>query len=224
MIAITLNLLAEEQQAQVERARDPIKLFTVVGLTILTVAVAWGGTLSAILSQRHAELQGLEARWKKMNDVGQGEGDYQKDNAFAAEAAAMNQSRVVVAPQLAMVKDLIPPSVELTHISFALATETTGGDSGGDEGSEGKRHAARPKQSQHLVLQLEGLASSARPELEVDQFLKSLRSDTRFGALVDDIQLRSIARSTSDSDKAGSAVVPAVNFTIECWYKEQVKK
>jgi hypothetical protein len=50
-----------------------------------------------------------------------------------------------------------------------------------------------------------------------------LRSDTRFGALVEDIQLRSIARTTSDADKA-SGVVPAVNFTIECWYKEKVKK
>ena len=219
MIAITLNLLAEEQQAQVERARDPIKLFIAVGLAVLTVAVTWGGTLSAILAQRRVELQGLEARWKKMNDVGQGEGDYQKDSDFAAEIVAVNRSRVVVAPQLAMVKDLIPSSVQLTHINFALATETTGGDSGGEEG----KHPARPKQSKHLVLQLEGIASSTRPELEVDQFLKSLRSDARFGALVDDIQLRSIARTTSDADKASGAV-PAVNFTIECWYKEKVKK
>jgi hypothetical protein len=223
MVAITLNLLAEEQQAQVERARDPIKLFIVIGLSVLTVAVAWGGILSALLSQRRAELSGLEARWKKMNDTDQGEGDYQKENDFAAEAVAINHSRIVVAPQLAMVKDIIPPSVQLTHISFAVATETTGGDSGGEEGAEGKHHA-RPKQSKHLVLQLEGLASSTRPELEVDQFLKSLRGDARFGALVDDIQLRSIARATSDTDKAGSAATPAVNFTIECWYKEPVKK
>jgi hypothetical protein len=222
MIAITLNLLAEEQQAQVERARDPIKLFIAVGLAVLTVAVAWGGTLSAILAQRRVELQGLEARWKKMNDVGQGEGDYQKNSEFAAEIVAINQSRVVVAPQLAMVKDLIPSSVRLTHINFALATETTGGDGGGEEVGEGK-HPARPKQSRHLVLQLEGVASSARPELEVDQFLKSLRTDTRFGALVEDIQLRSIARTTTDADKASGAV-PAVNFIMECWYKEKVKK
>jgi hypothetical protein len=223
MMAITLNLLAEEQQAQVERARDPIKLFIVIGLAVLTVAVAWGGTLSAILSQRRVELQGLEARWEKMNDVGQGESDYQKDSEFAAEIVAMNRSRVVVAPQLAMVKDLIPSSVQLTHINFALAAETTGGDSGGEEGAEGK-HPAHPKQSRHLVLQLDGIASSTRPELEVDQFLKSLRSDARFGALVEDIQLRSIGRTASDADKAGGEVVPAVNFVIECWYKEKVKK
>src|SRR5580693_8820271 len=125
MIAITLNLLAEEQQAQVERARDPIKLFIVIGLSILTVAVACGGTLSAILSQRRAELQGLGARWEKMNDGGQGEGDYQKDSEFAAEIVNVNHSRVTVAPQLAMVKDVIPSSVQLTHINFALVAQTT---------------------------------------------------------------------------------------------------
>jgi hypothetical protein len=222
MIAITINLLAEEQQAQVERARDPIKLFIAVGLSVLTMAVALGGTLSAVLGQRRAELQGLEARLKKMNDVGQGEGDYQQESAYAAEIIAVNHSRVVVAPQLAMVKDFLPTSIQLSHIKFALAKETTGGNGGGEEGTEGK-HPARPKETQHLVLELEGVASSKRPELEVDQFLDSLRNDPRFGAQLEDIQLRSIGRTTSDSDKAGSAL-PAVNFVIECWYKEQVKK
>ena len=157
-----------------------------------------------------------------MNAVGQEEGDYQKDSALANELVAMNRSRVVVAPQLALVKDIIPSSVQLTHINFALATETIGGEGGGDEGGESK-HPSHPKQIKHLVLQLEGTAASARPELEVDQFLKLLREDPRFGALVEDIQLRSIARTTSDADKASGAV-PAVSFTIECWYKEKVKK
>jgi hypothetical protein len=223
MTAITLNLLAEEQQAQVERARDPIKLIIAVGLAALTAVVAWGGTLSAILAQRRVELRGLEARWEKMNDGGQGESDYQKDSKLAAEIVAMNRSRVAVAPQVAMVKDLIPPTVHLTHIGFTLVIEATGGESSDAEGSEG-RHSARPKQSKHLALRLEGVASSPRPELEVDQFLKSLRGDARFGALVEGIQLRSIARTTGDPGKAGGAVVPAVSFVIECAYKGQVKK
>ena len=222
MTAITLNLLAEEQQAQVERARDPIKFFTAVGLVVLTVVVAWGGAVSALLMQRRAELQGLEAQWKKMNDVGHDEAEYQKDSALATEIVGWNHSRLVIAPQLAMVKDVIPPSVQLSHIAFALTVETVGGDTGGDEAT-GSKHPARPKQTKHLVLRLEGTASSARPELEVDQFLKSLRGDARFGALVDDIQLRSIGRLSNDADKTGRTV-PAVNFTIECWYKEKVNK
>src|ERR1700689_2999915 len=113
MIAITLNLLAEEQQAQVARARDPVKLFTAIGLSVLTVAVAWGGTLSALLMQKRSELQGLESRWNNMNTVGGGEGEFQRLNAFAEEVIAVNHSRILIAPQLALVKDLIPPSIQL---------------------------------------------------------------------------------------------------------------
>jgi len=220
--AITLNLLAEEQLAQEARARDPVKLFTAVGLGVLTVAVAWGGILSAVLMQKQTELQGLEAQWKKVNDVGAGESEFQRTSAAADEIITLNHSRVLMAPQLAMVKDLIPPSVQLSQLGFALSMETTesGTGGGGEEGTESK-HPSRPKRVERLVMRMEGVASSSRPELEVDQFLKALRSDARFSALVEDIQLRSISRMSSD--KAGQTITGA-SFVIECWYKGKAAK
>jgi len=217
MTAITLNLLAEEQQAQEARARDPIKVFTAIGLSVLTVAVAWGGTLSAILMQRRSELQGLEARWNKMNSVGAAEGEFQKLNTFAEETLAENHSRILIAPQLALVKDLILPSIQLRQLGFAVSVETSGANGGGGETTDGK-HAKHEKRTEQLVLRLEGTASSSQPELEVDRFLKALRSDKRFGPLVEDIQLRSISRTGREGDKAEHAQ-PAANFVIECWYK-----
>jgi hypothetical protein len=219
--AITLNLLAEEQLAQEARARDPVKLFTAVGLGVLAVAVAWGGILSAVLMQKQTELQGLEAQWKKANDVGAEEGEFQRTSAAADEIMTLNHSRVLMAPQLALVKDLIPPSVQLSQLNFALSVETTeSGGGGGEEGTESK-HPSRPKRVERLVMRMEGVASSSRPELEVDQFLKALRSNARFSALVEDIQLRSISRTSSD--KAGQTITGA-SFVIECWYKEKAAK
>jgi hypothetical protein len=223
MTIITLNLLAEEQMAQEARARDPIKLFTAIGLAVLTVAVAWGGVLSALLMQRRTEMQGLEAQWKKVNTVGVGEGEFQATSAAAEEIMTLNRSRVLMAPQLALVKDLIPPSVQLSQLGFALSVEATeAGGGGGEEGAEYK-HPGRPKRTERLVVRLEGMASSSRPELEVDRFLKLLRSDARFSALVEDIQLRSISRVSKENDKAGSTPTGA-NFVIECWYKEKAAK
>jgi hypothetical protein len=223
MTAITLNLLAEEQLAQEARARDPIKLFTVIGLAVLTVAVAWGGILSVLLIQRRTELQGLEAQWNKVNDVGAGEGEFQRITAAAEEIVALNHSRVLIAPQLALVKDLIPPSIQLTQLGFALSLETIeSGGGGGEEGVE-SRHPGRPKRSERLVIRMEGMASSSRPELEVDQFLKALRSDARFGALVEDIELRSISRLSKENDKTGPTPTGA-SFIIECWYKGKAAK
>lgn len=223
MTAITLNLLAEEQLAQEARARDPIKLFTVIGLAVLTVAVAWGGMLSALLMQRRTELRGLETQWNQVNDAGAGEGEFQRTCAAAEEIVTLNHSRVLMAPQLALVKDLIPPSIQLSQLGFTLNVETTeSGGGGGEEGAESK-HPGRPKRTERLVIRMDGVASSSRPELEVDQFLKALRGDARFGALVEDIQLRSISRMSKENDKAGQTPTGA-GFVIECWYKEKAAK
>jgi hypothetical protein len=56
----------------------------------------------------------------------------------------------------------------------------------------------------------------------VDRFLKLLRSDSRFSALVEETQLRSIARVT-ETDKSG-VTRDAASFSIECWCKERAIK
>jgi hypothetical protein len=222
MIAITLNLLAEEQRAQEARARDPVKLFVAIGLAALTVVVAAGATLSAMLMQKRSELQGLEAEWSTLNSGGAEEGAFQQASAQAEEIVALNRSRILFAPQLALVKDVIPPSIQLSQIGFAVSKEASEANSGGEDDTGGKRVSHR-KSSERLVLRLEGVASSSRPELEVDQFMNTLRTDAHFSAVVDDIQLRSISRVSGDSDKTGAAP-SAARFVIECWYKDNVTK
>lgn len=222
MTAIILNLLAEEQQAQAARAHDPLKLFVAIGLTVLSVAVACGSALSVRSGKKAAELQGLEARWKTLNSDGGQEDEFPKIRALAEEIVAVNNSRVLLAPQLALVKDLIPPTVRLSQISFSLAVEIPRVESSGDEATGGKR-VRQPAPIERLVLRLEGIAISSRPELEVDRFLQTLRDNTRFSAVIDDIQLRSESRTSVDIEKTGRGV-PAANFVIECRYKEKGKK
>ncbi len=217
MTAITLNLLAEEQLAQVARARDPLKILVAVGLGVLSLLVACGSTLSVIRGQKLAELQSLEGHWKQMS-VSDKEAAFQKTRSLANEIVALNRSRILMAPQLALVKDLIPTTVQLTHLNLALAIETLG-----TEGENNTKRAARPKSIEHLILRLDGEASSSRPELEVDQFLQTLRNDARFNEVVEDIQLRSISRGFRDADKPGQSM-PTASFTIECQYKEKGKK
>jgi len=219
MTAITLNLLAEEQQVHAERARDPFKIFIAIGLTLLTIAVAWGSTLSVMQGQKRAELQKLEMQWEKMNHTSEQEGEFQGTRALAEEIVALNRSRILMAPQLAMVKDLIPPTVQLSQLNFAVETANT--SSGAEDVAGGKR--ARPRQIERLVLRMEGTAHGGRPELELDQFLQILRANARFSAVVDDIQLRSISHDSSNTDKTGGGSA-SVAFVIECRYKEREKE
>jgi hypothetical protein len=222
MTAITLNLLAEEQRAQEARARDPIKLFVAIGLTAVTVAVGTGATLSAMLMQKRSELQGLEAEWNSLNSGGAEEDEFHQASALADDIIALNHSRILFAPQLALLKDVIPASIELSQINFALSKETAAANSG-SEGDNGGKRASHRKGTERLVLRLDGVASSSRPELEVDQFITTLRADARFSAAVEDIQLRSISRVSRDSDKTGGAPA-AASFVIECWFRDNVAK
>ncbi|HUJ12128.1 MAG TPA: hypothetical protein VL171_19135 [Verrucomicrobiae bacterium] len=219
MTAITLNLLAEEQQAQAARAHDPLKIVIAVSLGLLTVVVASGSILSVLRAQKSAELQTLEANWSKIS-VSDKEAEFQKTRALAEEIVGLNQSRVLIAPELALVKDLIPPTIQLSRLTLGLSVETAAESHGEEAGS---KHGGRPKTVEHLVLRLEGIATSSRPELEVDQFLRTLRGDARFGALVEDIQLRSISRGYSAAEKS-APVLPDAAFAIECRYKEKDKK
>jgi len=127
----------------------------------------------------------------------------------------------LIAPQLALVKDLVVPSVQLTEVDFALSMDSPGPDLAAEDVGEAPLKG-RPKKVQRLVLRLDGKAFDSQPELEVDRFLKLLRDDARFGQLIEDIQLRSIGR-VKETDKAGNSR-EAASFSIECWYKEKATK
>ena len=218
MTAITINLLAEEQLAQEARARDPVKLAVAIGLGVLTILVACSGVFSAILAQKRGELGALQSKWDKMRETDVAEGDFGRLDSIAKELVALNRSRMLIAPQLALVKDVIPPSVQLSQITFTMSVF----DSGSPESGNGK-HPDNPTKTQQLVLRMDGRAFGSEPELEVDRFLKLLRNDARFNAAVETIQLRSITRSVKAPEQAGQTT-DAANFVIECGYKEKGAK
>jgi len=219
MTAITLNLLAEEQQVQEERARDPFKILMAVGLTLVTVVVGSGSMLLVMQGQKKGELQRLETRWQELNHAGDKEGEFQSVRTLAEEIVALNHSRTLLAPQLAAVKDLIPSTVKLSAINFAV--ETANMATGGEDITGSKK--SRPKQVERLVLRMEGVVYGSRPELELDQFLQTLRGTAAFGIGVDDIQLRSISRESAHNDKTDHGPA-SVTFIIECRYKEKEKR
>jgi hypothetical protein len=222
MTAIILNLLAEEQRAQHERARDPFKLFIAGGIGLVALAVGIGGVLSVLAGQKRTELQALESRWDQLDNAGSVAGEFQKIKSLADEILAVNRSRILFAPQLAIAKDILPATIQLARLDFSVSEEALSAPPR-DDSKPGGKHSARPTHVERLVLRMEGKATSGRPELEVDKFLQTLRSDAEFGGFVEDIQLRSIARTSVEADRSSGAV-PTANFVIECRYKAKESK
>ncbi|PYI86251.1 MAG: hypothetical protein DME26_09405 [Verrucomicrobia bacterium] len=224
MTAITLNLLAEEQLAEQANARDPVKTTIAIGASVLMLMVLCGSLLSVAAAQKRTDANVLQARWDALvaAQATTAGADFKALKSYADELATLNRSRALYAYQLALIKDLVPDSVQLGRINLTLNVEVreVGGAAGGDAGKEKPSKAPKSKTIEHLSLQLDGKALSSRPELEVDKFLQVLRANPDFSGQVEQIQLRSIARSPVTADSTGLNV-PSASFVIDCQYKEQ---
>ena len=77
---------------------------------------------------------------------------------------------------------------------------------------------AKPTNVERLDLVLEGSAICARPEIEVDAFIKGLREHPVFSKFVKEIRLRSITRVGAVTE-AGLVGLPSATFAVDCIYK-----
>lgn len=224
MTPITFNLLAEEQRAQHASARDPVKITIGISVVLIALVVGVGAWLQTKVERTKQELAEARKRQQGIEDAQtKGGGGFAAVRTMAADVVAINQSRLLYSPELAMVKDLIPDGIQLTTLKFSLAKEAAPielpppVEKKGSEEIRPRRSA--PKAADHLVLQLEGKAFGAQPELVVDSFIKGLRDNAGFMAKVKEIQLRSIARAPMPAD-GGAVSNPAV-FVVECQYQER---
>jgi hypothetical protein len=216
MNVITLNLLAEEQLAEEASARDPVKTaVAIVALTLMCFVMA-GSVLWIFASQKKAVASALQTKWDAASSKNAGS-DFKTIKAQADDIMDIETGRTLFAPQLALIKDVVPESVQLIRVSFTLRTETKEPAVAAADNPKASR-AARPRLVQFFVLQLDGRATSIRPEIEADDFLQLLQSSADLKASVERVQLRSIARISSSGD---TGETPSAAFVIECQYKER---
>jgi len=218
--AITLNLLAEEQLAEQQRARDPFKVAIAIGVSLVTLVVAGGGVMSVLALQKRGEVAALQSRLEDVAspELGEQEAELAALKKSADQIVTVNQKRYLYAAQLALLKDLIPENVQLTEMEFSVAVQTIQIEQPAKSESAVKRPPLL-KVVQRLTLRLDGRAVSARPELDVDVLLRTLREHEVLSADIEQIQLRSIARAATGPE-ANSANLPAAFFVIECQFKE----
>jgi hypothetical protein len=228
IMPLVLNLLVEEQMAERKNARDPLKAVVAIAIVVVTLVVGAGVWFGIQADQKHAEVAELQQKCNKLTAAVTG-GDIailKGTRDFCGEIQKMNQCRAQFAPQLALIKEIVPETIQLTRIGINITAEMrevqqpTPGVA--DKGKP--RRPAPPVSVEHLTLVLEGRAMSARPEVEVDDFLKAMRADPRLSSMTSQIQLRSIAPApVMASANGGVPTAGSAAFVIECQYKELAK-
>lgn len=216
MRPLILNLLAEEQQAEAASARDPVKFAVLIAVWVLILIAAWGAITMMQADQKKRQADQLQRRWEEMAQKPAG-GTFRALKLFAEDLVTLHQRRMLLAPQLARIKDLVPESIYLTRMSFKINVEVSAAPAPVLPEKEGPK-PARTQSSEWLLLRLEGMATGLPPELEVDRFLQSLRSDAVLSNQVREITLRSIGRTQTGSEPSAKPLT--AQFVIECSYKE----
>lgn len=232
MTAITLNLLAEELRADQARARDPFKAALAIGVGLISLTALCGAVLNVFAGRTQTQVNSLQARWDEcQKNLAKPNSGFAAVKARADQILAVSRSRILYARQLALVKDVVPDAITCSRLGFAVRTElltptapaeseSTAADGGTGAKPERKRAAAATN-TRYLVLQMEGKATSSRPELEVDKFIQALQATPAFNDQVSKIQLRSIARNAGVSTDEAKGNLPSVQFVIECQFKER---
>ncbi len=212
--------------AQQADARDPLKTVTAICAILLTIVVGTGSVMFMMAGQKKIEAALLRAHYESLSstETSDSAAVFKSYKSFADDIIAINHMRPLYARQLALIKDLVPDSVQLARMDFKITVEaidpnpTSQGAGGDDAVPVQPKHRAAPKNSAHLTLQLEGKAVSRRPEIEVDNFLDKLRTDVNMKERIQQVQLRSIVRSSSSNPDDTS--LPSAVFVIECQYKD----
>jgi hypothetical protein len=216
---ILLNLLAEEQHAERASAHDPVKTAVLIAVVVLALTAAAGSVVNKRAGLRRAAAAALQKRYDSLtNQVAEGSGDLRTWKSLATDLAAMNNSRILFARQMALIKNIVPDTIQLVHVSVTVSTEA--GAPPPEAGSEGgkRKRVARALNTERLLLHLEGRTECARPEMEVDHFIKTLQTDPVLKLELEQVQLRSIARS-APAGGPESPGLPAAQFVIDCRYK-----
>ena len=219
---IIINLLVEEEQAARARGRDPVKLLIVISTGLLAVVLAIGGAMSGLARRSGAALNNLEQQWQELAKLqtSGSVGSYRVLNQWTGDLLAINQSRRLCAPQLALIKDLVPDFIQLTRLSLVTTAVTrTPTTLPAEDAVVGKAKITQgmPLAEQLLTLQLEGKVVSVHPEEDVAIFRQNLETNATFGAQIQQVQLRSYGRISGPTERGGSVVG---QFVIECQYKE----
>ena len=224
MTPILINLLVEEQRAEHARARDPVKLLIAISLALMAVVVAVGGLLSGLVMRSRATMEVVESQARELEkqQTAGSVGAYRSLKRWADDLIEINQSRRLSAPQLALLKDIVPDYVQLVRLSLVTTTATQAPAAPSPEGQgDIKAKIARRQASvtELLALQLEGKVISARPEDDLASFQHSLEGNTAFSAQIQQVKLRSYSRQSSPTERGGSIVG---QFVIECLYREHL--
>ena len=221
---ISINLLAEQQAAEEQRRRDPVKRATWAVGAVVALLLLWSGYLQVRLMAATREVNRFETEWKNLevnyslvssnlNRVADAE-----RKASALRSLATN--RFLWAPVLNALQYTLVDNVQITRLKTDQTYRITEATKASTNKAGGLVKAKPAQARETTVMTLEANDYSSNPGEQITRFQEKLNGEPFFKTNLQKSELT--GRSPPQVDP-GSSSRQFVHFTLECQFLEKVR-
>jgi hypothetical protein len=218
---IHINLLAEAQDAEELRRRDPVKRAIFIGVSLVVVALGWSGVVEVnafLAKERFIGVQGsINAQTNVYQHV---ESERKKIATIQTKLAAlqkMRDARFLQGSLLDALQHATVDNVQLTRLRVDQAyflTEGTDAQTNGDRVVAGRPASVKER----IIAHLDARDFSANPGDQVNKFKEAIAKQTYFQAMLD--KTNGVQLANPPSAPQNDAGKLYVMFTLDCRYPE----
>ncbi len=223
---IRINFLAEHQDAEMARRRDPVKRAKLTGIGLVLLFGLWAGFLQARLMMVNSEVNDVESRHKQIGaQFRLVQTNYATATAAISKIAALQQlaaDRFLWAPALNAMQYVVVDDVELSSLrgkqSYALTDATPA-----ITNKSGTIRAKPATAHEKVTLSVEAKDYSEVPGDHIPQFQDAIGNNPYFKNHLQKIEMTGrSATQTSPSSHGGPRSF--VTFMLECQFPEKVRQ
>jgi|ERR1017187_198823 hypothetical protein len=218
---IHINLLAEAQDAEELRRRDPVKRAIFIGVSLVVVALGWSGVVEVnafLAKERFIGVQGsINAQTNVYQHV---ESERKKIATIQTKLAAlqkMRDARFLQGSLLDALQHATVDNVQITRLRVDQAyflTEGTDAQTNGDRVVAGRPASVKER----IIAHLDARDFSANPGDQVNKFKEAIAKQTYFQAMLD--KTNGVQLANPPSAPQNDAGKLYVMFTLDCRYPE----
>ena len=218
---IHINLLAEAQDAEELRRRDPVKRAIFIGVSLVVVALGWSGVVEVnafLAKERFIGVQGsINAQTNVYQHV---ESERKKIATIQTKLAAlqkMRDARFLQGSLLDALQHATVDNVQITRLRVDQAyflTEGTDAQTNGDRVVAGRPASVKER----IIAHLDARDFSANPGDQVNKFKEAIARQAYFQAMLD--KTNGVQLANPPSAPQNDAGKLYVMFTLDCRYPE----
>jgi len=221
---IHINLLAEAQDAEELRRRDPVKRAIFIGVSLVVVALGWSGVVEVnafLAKERFIGVQGtINAQTNAYQHV---ESERKKIGTIQAKLTALQKlrdARFLQGSLLDALQHATVDNVQLTRLRVDQAyflTEGTDTQTNGDRVIAGRPASVKER----VIAHLDARDFSANPGDQVNKFKEAIAKEAYFQAMLDKTNGVQLANPPSAPQNDSGKLY--VMFTLDCRFPEVIR-